>query len=94
MIFVRSRAEMPDLANYSLNEADDHLFKKLTKAARTYSLSKLDYGIDPNARRADFLDWVKTLQDVTFSTGDTMMILAEYPVLPNQLDEMINRVFA
>ena len=70
------------------------LFKKLTKSASTYNLSKLDYVADPRARRDDFIDWIEKLQEVTYTESATEDILADFPILSNDTPEDVNKIFA
>ena len=77
----------------SKNSSQD-LFKRLVKAAKTYDLQKLDYAVDPKSRRKSFITWLETLQDVTFSENDAMLILADFPSLPSSIDPHVSKIVA
>ena len=57
------------------------LFKKLSKAAAFYHLSRLEYKGDARTRRAEFVEWINALQNVTYVSPDTLPFIQDYPTV-------------
>ena len=78
----------------ALTAASGGLLKRLVKAAKTYSLLKLDYQTDLRQRRDDFITWIEVLQNVIGTEEETEPLLENCPMLPEATEPTVNKVFA